>query len=240
MALSHLFPYGAPELVEGEGARLCRSLFAAAALVAVVVAVGGLAVGRAKAYAMAADDDGPPIIIDLGPLPEVPVAERPATAHQPGTLLPGTFVPSAEVHEHEPLLLTAPALPDAPPGAGERDGIGAHRDPCLCPGESGNGVIGDTLPLGAVVDVMPELLSGAEPRYPEFARETANEGRVRVLMRVGVDGRVREARLAPGVTTSMFDEAALEAARTCRFVPARTNGRAVSVWVAHTYEFRLR
>lgn len=235
MALSDLFPYGAPELVEGADPRMSRSLVGAALLVTSVFVVGGMLVSRAVALAPPeTTDDPPPVIIVLEPPPSIDDAGGPiATVNR--SAVDATPVPVRDVLVPPDLVLREPGLPDAPVADGPVvDGtVAGGRD------SMGRGPSEDVLPIGAYVDLMPELLSGAAPQYPDLARESGTEGRIRVLMRVGTDGRVREARIAPGPSIAVLEEAALEAARTCRFVPARSNGRLVSVWVARTYEFRL-
>jgi protein TonB len=89
------------------------------------------------------------------------------------------------------------------------------------------------------VDELPYPIHCAEARYPDLAREAGVEGTVRVLMLVGLEGRVERAIIAPGGSVLMLDEAALAASRQCVFTPALTNNHPVKVWVARNYRFSL-
>jgi len=53
--------------------------------------------------------------------------------------------------------------------------------------------------------------------------------KVRVLVLIGRDGHVREAKLDEHVHVPLLDAVALEAARKRVFTPARSSGRAVAV-----------
>jgi protein TonB len=89
------------------------------------------------------------------------------------------------------------------------------------------------------VDELPVAVHCAEAHYPDLPREAGVEGTVRVLMLVGLDGRVERAIIAPGGSVPMLDEAALAASRECVFTPALTNNHPVKVWVARNYRFSL-
>ena len=93
-------------------------------------------------------------------------------------------------------------------------------------------------PGPAPLHEMPRLLQGVPPRYPQAAQAAKREGVVMIQVTVGTDGRVRLAsvqRSAPG-----FDEAALEAVRRWRFVPALdAAGRPVECHVVVPVRFQL-
>jgi hypothetical protein len=50
---------------------------------------------------------------------------------------------------------------------------------------------------------------------------------------------VERAIVAPKGSIPMLDQAALDAALTCVFTPALTNGHPVKVWVSQGYRFSL-
>ena len=84
----------------------------------------------------------------------------------------------------------------------------------------------------------PELVGMEAPVYPELARAAGIEGTVLVRVLVAADGFVEEATLLQGVLG--LDEAALAAAVTAVFRPARQQGRPIAVWIVIPIEFRLR
>jgi len=87
-------------------------------------------------------------------------------------------------------------------------------------------------------EAAPQLVTLQAPDYPDLARQAGVEGRILVLVWVGEDGFVHEARLADeGIP--MLNEAALEAARTAVFKPAVQADRPVAAWIVVPIEFDL-
>lgn len=76
--------------------------------------------------------------------------------------------------------------------------------------------------------------------HPAALRERGIEGEVRLLVRVGADGRAAEVRLQQPSGWRLFDHAALAQAQACRFVPARRGVQAVESWVEFPVRFSLR
>jgi TonB family protein len=91
----------------------------------------------------------------------------------------------------------------------------------------------------ALVDTKARLVFGRSPAYPETARERAAEGDVVLDLVVDAGGSVESARVVRGVDPSL-DVAALQAARTFRFDPAKRAGRTVAVRMRWSVQFRLR
>jgi len=92
------------------------------------------------------------------------------------------------------------------------------------------------LPAAAVTP--PSLKTRAEATYPENARKLGLEGNVGLELVVGEDGRVLDAKVTAAAGHG-FDEAALEAAKSFVFEPARQAGNAVRSSVRFTCEFHL-
>ncbi len=238
MALSEVFPYGAPELLEGDAARMARSTMAASLAVALLVATLGALV--TQRFTQLPELSGEPdIVLIWEPPPELrfePVVRlEPGVKPTPPTVDPLAFpvpVPDPMAPEFDEL---APILPHGPVGEAPRNGsLPRMRWEGLAP-PADDPQPGDV----RIVDEFPVLVRGELPRYPDLAREAGVEGRVHVLMLVGLDGRVERAIVAPGGSVPMLDAAALEAARSCVFTPALTNRHPVKVWVARQYRFRL-
>jgi protein TonB len=85
----------------------------------------------------------------------------------------------------------------------------------------------------------PTALGGIRPRYPRSARLHGQEGRVGVRAGVDAAGRVVAAAVVRSSGHAVLDDAALEAVRTARFVPAERNGRPVAGETTLQFQFRL-
>ncbi|HEX9638845.1 MAG TPA: TonB family protein [Acidobacteriota bacterium] len=89
--------------------------------------------------------------------------------------------------------------------------------------------------------VPPRLIQSPVVRYPSAARARQLEGEVLVRVLVAPSGQVLEAQIERSAAAgSIFDQAALQAARGCRFEPARQSGRPVQYWTRIPIRFRLR
>jgi periplasmic protein TonB len=75
--------------------------------------------------------------------------------------------------------------------------------------------------------------------YPTLLRERGIEGVVRVQVRVNPEGRAAEARVVGGSGWRLFDEAAVQRALACQFLPARRGQEAVEGWVDFPVRFVL-
>ncbi len=75
--------------------------------------------------------------------------------------------------------------------------------------------------------------------YPDIAREAGIEGEVLIRFFVDKKGRVRETVVLDGLPHTGLNEAACEALRKTRFLPAKQRERSVGVWVAITVNFQL-
>ena len=84
----------------------------------------------------------------------------------------------------------------------------------------------------------PKLVFQAKPHYPEVARLAQVEGTVIVKVLVGVDGQVHAAEIVQG-RHPLLNNAALKAARRCKFTAGEQRKIKVRTWVAVPYNFRL-
>jgi protein TonB len=232
MALSDFMPYGAPELLDGSDRRLLRSTFLASSAVALLFPLLGLFV--AKTIIRDVTIDPPPIVdtfgnVELLPPPPAPTQAPPGTPIvQDATPVP---VPDIDrtVRDLEP---AAPVQTVTPVSGGNGTGV--------VPAQQGHAE-GNVPQIGEYVphDVEPEIMREVDPVYPDLAREAGIEGVVRVLMLVGLDGRIERAVVAPHGSVPLLDEAALAAARASLFSPALADQHPVRVWVARAYRFTL-
>jgi protein TonB len=75
--------------------------------------------------------------------------------------------------------------------------------------------------------------------HPLALRERGIEGVVHLSVQVGSDGRAREVRLQGSSGFRLFDEAAMQQARSCRYRPALKDGTPVDSWVEYPVRFAL-
>ena len=85
-------------------------------------------------------------------------------------------------------------------------------------------------------------LSAPQPRYPEAARGTDTWAEVVVGLTIDETGTVRDPtieklRVKGSAPASLFQEAALAAARAARYRPAREQGAPVRSWTTLTFTF---
>jgi TonB family protein len=236
MALSRFMPYGAPELLADQDERLAKAgLTSMALLGALLAAAGTIASLLPHERIVRAPFDqthwlgAPPL--QTPPIPRVEIA-KPAVppAHVDPHALPKPVPDKQELIE--------PPVTTTPVQAGNGPATTNHGALQVTP-ETG---VGDgALPEPGIfvyTDELPELIRCAPIVYPELAREANVEGRVVVLVLVGKDGHVLDARVDPKRNVPMLNAAALESARTCVFKPALANDHPVVVWVSRTYDFR--
>ncbi|UCE67101.1 MAG: TonB family protein [Candidatus Zixiibacteriota bacterium] len=88
------------------------------------------------------------------------------------------------------------------------------------------------------VDKMPVPVKIIPPEYPVWARKNGISGVVWVKARVDENGNVETAEI---LSSSMpgygFEEASLEAAKRCRYIPAEANGFKIGIWVIYPVNF---
>jgi protein TonB len=75
--------------------------------------------------------------------------------------------------------------------------------------------------------------------YPAALQQRGIEGAALVRVRVDSEGRAAEVRLLAGSGWRLFDDAALQRARGCRFFPALRSGAPVESWVEFPVRFAL-
>jgi protein TonB len=78
------------------------------------------------------------------------------------------------------------------------------------------------------------------PVYPRLSRLHNETGRVVVLVRIGAQGKVEDARIDKSSGYARLDDAALEAARRARFKPFTRNGVAMPALAKLPYDFQMK
>lgn len=97
--------------------------------------------------------------------------------------------------------------------------------------------------IHVAVQVGPRAIAGrpnARPSYPEASIRLGEEGSVVLLLLVGEDGRVKDARIDVSSGHRRLDRAAsAEALRSYRFLPGTEDGRPKAMWHRVKVTFRL-
>ena len=88
-------------------------------------------------------------------------------------------------------------------------------------------------------DEAPVLIKLTAPAYPKLARDAGIQGEVKVKVLVGRDGLVKEVSILESNVTDGMEQAALQAARQCRFKPGKQRNKPVPVTVVIPFMFRL-
>lgn len=137
------------------------------------------------------------------------------------------------------VLAPTPALPLQPD---DHQGIAAREMPRE-PEPIGTGA--DEGPGSAVVPIVvaPTIdprFGFSEPIYPSASIRKEEQGTVLVSVRVGVNGRVIEARLERSSGYADLDKSALREARLWRFVPGTEDGRPTPMWTHVPIKFQLK
>jgi len=155
------------------------------------------------------------------PAPEVELLPKP----EPMTKALPAPVPAriAEaVAEHAPQLAPPEAAPIAPPVQPAPEATRLAPEPVL------------ELPRYNAA-----YLSNPPPAYPLAARRRGIEGTVLVRAEISAGGACLRAELKKSSGNGMLDQAAVDAVKEWRFVPARRGSQALAAWVEVPITFKL-
>jgi protein TonB len=89
-------------------------------------------------------------------------------------------------------------------------------------------------------DEPPEMIEFVTPEYPELARQAGFEGNVRVRALVDEAGKVVDVDILFSDVYPEMEKAAIEAAKKCRFKPARQQDVPVKAHVMIPFVFSLK
>ena len=151
---------------------------------------------------------------------------------------------TAEEYAPVPQVVAQPSQPAAlkPPGL-TTDGVGGVSMPSLGGARYGLGAAGSPTAgeAGSAEhrDHPARVLRRGQPRYPSWARNKGIEGFVVLRLFVGAEGTVSKVEVIRSQPPGVFDAAALRAARSYRFAPARKRGRRVKATLVQRMVFRL-
>jgi protein TonB len=85
-----------------------------------------------------------------------------------------------------------------------------------------------------------DYLDNPKPAYPSLSRRLGEEGKVVLRVHVLPEGRADEIHIHAASGSPRLDQAALDAVRRWRFVPARQGGSAIAAWVLVPIVFTLK
>lgn len=95
-------------------------------------------------------------------------------------------------------------------------------------------------PKQAKIDAPPKPHKAIKPDYPKGARQRGEQGDVVLEIRVNAAGIVDRVDVVSPSGFPELDEAAVRAARTARFTPAKSGGSAVASTARLTLTFKLK
>ena len=95
-------------------------------------------------------------------------------------------------------------------------------------------------PKQAKIDAPPKPHKTIKPDYPKGARQRGEQGEVILEIRVNAAGIVDRVDIVSSCGFSELDEAAVRAARTARFTPAKSGGSPVASTARLKLDFKLK
>ena len=210
------------------------SITAHAAIAAVVIVIPLMATDVVPAPASLG-------VFVTSPPPPVPPPPPPAAAstpRQPAQLPVDANVvltePSEKLIEEAP----TPTVPGVPGGIGVPTGVLDSTGPIPT-------VPAIPLPAAPVQPVRagslitkPAKIKDVRPVYPAIAQSSRVQGRVIIEATIGIDGRVKDARILKSIP--LLDRAALDAVMQWQFTPTLLNGVPVPVLMTVTVDFTLQ
>lgn len=167
------------------------------------------------------------------PLPVVPEPKpKPVVKPKPAPLPP----PAPNGPPSERAVTAPPPEPPQPPVAAET----SVEAPAAAPPAP----VVAAAPQEPVAPVIPprsdaSFLNNPAPVYPATSRRLREQGRVLFDVHILPDGSVGEIRLKRSSGFARLDEAALEAVRRWRYLPARRGDEPIAYWYVQPIDFAL-
>jgi|GEM_PF-6565986 len=87
------------------------------------------------------------------------------------------------------------------------------------------------------MDSAPVMVQSVTPVYPKDAKKANLEGTIRLKVLIDKTGAVHDAIMQKSSGHKTMDDAALEAARKGKWLPAKQDGKPVAVWVSYEIKF---
>ncbi len=175
----------------------------------------------------------PPAMV--GMLVSAPMPAPVVTPSKPLPMAPAPRPKPKPVDRPKPL----PALPDAP--ASERAVTAPLPDPKQVSAAPAAPAPEATTPPQPVTPPHSDAahLNNPAPVYPALSRRLREQGRVLLDVYILADGSVGQLRLKRSSGYPRLDEAALDAVRRWRYIPARRGEEAIPYWYVQPLHFDL-
>ncbi|MFA5498135.1 MAG: energy transducer TonB [Candidatus Cloacimonadia bacterium] len=92
-----------------------------------------------------------------------------------------------------------------------------------------------------IYDEAPQAIKRVQPNYPQFAKRSGIQGQVLLEVEVFTDGTVGAVNVLKSLMAGPggLDEEAIKAVRQWEFIPAKSQGHPVAVWVRFPIDFYL-
>ena len=210
--------------------------------------VHGGAIAGLLAQDLFAPPPAPPVPLEiswLAPAPNVtpqPIASRPAAPQRQASARPKPIpvrttqlIAAARREPDEPRPLNAPpaASVETAPAASPLQANPSNNPPAAATASA---------PAAPPSPARFEAayLRNPAPVYPAESRRRGEEGRTLLRVRVLADGSPEEILLHLGSGFERLDQAAIDAVRRWKFVPAQQGGSAIAAWVIVPIQFSLR
>ena len=100
-------------------------------------------------------------------------------------------------------------------------------------------IAADLKEKGVITDTEPEIVGLYKPEYPEYCRKRGQEGVVVLTVRISADATGNSIKILKSSGYLRLDNAAVEALKKAKFVPARRMGAAVTTTERIAFRFRL-
>lgn len=166
-------------------------------------------------------DDPPPLIPETKPQPHQKFAPQHRQPIETVDRIVKTDIGAGPIMPPGP-----PPIPDTPGGL---DGIG-----------TGAGPVAPPLPILVAAAIDPRFANAFQPDYPASERRMEREGLVKIRVRIGADGRVKQALQVAATSDAFWRAAEQQALRKWRFTPATRDGVPEESWRTMTLSFVLR
>ena len=193
----------------------------------------------------------PQVTDTVAPPPVKPPPVKPVQSVK--TVKPKESVKPKPVSKPEALSKTSPtATPEATPKATPstaRTSVTPSSTPSVVPSSvpsgNSNGVNAGTSVGAAANDYVgpsasADYLKNPHPKYPKMSLRRKEAGTVLLALTVTADGRAKDVRVLKTSGYPRLDQAALEAVKDWRFIPAKRLGRPVDVDYELPIHFKLR
>ncbi len=168
------------------------------------------------------------------PKPSARPLATPKLASSPATPELASTPETQAAPSPSPPSITPPATPQAAPQ------IAVAAPQIAAPQIAAHNITPAPLPPDREPDYQAAYLNNPTPTYPKMATKMGWQGKVMVNVEVLTTGRAGQVSLQRSSGHEALDDAALQAVRTWRFLPARQNGQLVSKYFLIPIPFILK